>query len=437
MSTSSALSTVGARPATAALRAAAAAVPLATPIAHEGAVRACAVIFETDFRLCLITCDALIIPPRVLAEVTAAVASAAAVRPEHVLCCATHSHHLPSTLDFLGCRPDEAWCDAMRDAMIGAARAAGAALDQPGAEAACRAEIHYAETQEATVGRNSRILLKDGMVGWYGYHKDDMVRPTGPYDPDIPVLAVRRPDGRMVSLLFAVAVHNIGSLTPGVHSAGFLGLAAQALESRHGGVGIFLPGAFGSSHNRTHECSGVPAAEAVHRVVAAVEEGLENTRRLAAPTLRALRREFVYRTRIPDEAREEAAVRAYAEKYLGAAAARHMAVFREMRAELRRHPGAERRTALHAFRLGDVAFVGVPGELFARLGLAIRRRSPFRHTHVLGLVNGEIGYIPDRAAYDLGGYQLWSGGHSQLAAGTGEALVDAALGLLEDLAADA
>ena len=59
---------------------------------------------------------------------------------------------------------------------------------------------------------------------------------------------------------------------------------------------------------------------------------------------------------------------------------------------------------LHAFRLGDVAFVGVPGELFARLGLAIRRRSPFRHTHVLGLVNGEIGYIPDRAAYALGGY---------------------------------
>ncbi len=433
MSMSSALPSGGASSAVAGLRAASAAVPVATPIAHEGEVRACAVILDAGMRLCLITCDALIIPPRVLAEVTAAAAVAAAVPPENVLCCATHSHHLPSTLDFLGCRPDVAWCDAMRDAMIAAARTAGEALGRPGAATDCRAEVLYAETQEATVGRNSRILLKDGMVGWYGYHKDDMVRPTGPYDPDIPVLAVRRADGRMISLLFAVAVHNIGALTPGTYSPGFLGLAAQELERRHGGVGVFLPGAFGSSHNRTHESSGVPAAEGVHRVVAAVEEGLGQLRPLAVPPLRALRREFIYRTRVPDEEREAAAVRAYAAKYLGAAAARQEAVFRDERAALRRHPGEERRTFLHAFRLGDVAFVGVPGELFARLGLAIRRRSPFRHTHVLGLVNGEVGYIPDRAAYALGGYQLWSGGHSHLPIGTGEAMVDAAVGMLDDL----
>jgi len=127
-------------------------------------------------------------------------------------------------------------------------------------------------------------------------------------------------------------------------------------------------------------------------------------------------------------------VSAYSRKYLGKDAEPYEAVFRGMRQELRDR-GGERTCWLQAFRLGEVAFVGVPGELFARLGLAIRRRSPFRHTHVLGLVNGEIGYIPDRAAYDLGGYQLWAGWHSHLAPGTGEALVDQAVAMLTELAA--
>lgn len=416
------------------LRAAAAAVPIATAIPHEGGLRACAVVIHAGLRLCLVSCDALIIPPRVLAEATTAIAASTSLLPEHIMICATHSHHLPCTIDIFGCRPDEPWCDAMRDAMVAAAVQASRALDAADATAATRADVLFAETQEATVGRNSRILLKDGMIGWYGYHKEDMVRPTGPYDPDIPVLAVRRPDGGMVSLVFAVSVHNIGTLTPGARSAGFLGLAAQELGRRHGGVGIFVPGAFGSSHNRTHETSGVPGPEAVHRVVAAVEEGLAALRPLDIPSIQSLRREFRYRIRTPDEAREEAAVQAYATKYLGSTAERQMAVFRQMRAEVTAHAGEERRCFLHAFRLGDVALVGVPGELFARLGLAIRRRSPFRHTYVLGLCNGEIGYIPDRAAYDLGGYQLWAGWHSPLAVGTGEALVDEAVDLLGELA---
>jgi len=411
---------------------AAAAVPLATTIAHEGQVRACALALDAGQRLCLVTCDALTIPPRVIFEATEAIVTATALPADRLLLCATHSHSLPCTIDFLGCRPDPAWCDAMRDAMVAAAVQAGRRLDEPGGDD-LRAEMSFGETQEATVGRNSRILLKDGMIGWYGYQKSDMVRPTGPYDPDIPVLAFRRPGGALVSLVFAVSVHNIGTLTPGARSPAFLGLAAQELEKRYGGVGIFVPGAFGSSHNRTHESSGVPGPESVQRVVAAVEEGLAAAEPMTVDGIPSLRREFRYRVRTPDEGKEAAAVSAYSRRYLGEAAATYETVFRTMREEMRAQAG-ERGCWLQAFRLGEVALVGVPGELFARLGLAIRRRSPFRHTYVLGLANGEIGYIPDRAAYDLGGYQLWAGWHSHLAPGTGEALVDQAVAMLGDLA---
>ena len=51
-------------------------------------------------------------------------------------------------------------------------------------------------------------------------------------------------------------------------------VAAMEDERRHGATTLFLPGAFGSTHNITYKNSGVPAAECVHRVVDAVEEAL-------------------------------------------------------------------------------------------------------------------------------------------------------------------
>ena len=71
--------------------------------------------------------------------------------------------------------------------------------------------------------------------------------------------------------------------------------------------------------------------------------------------------------------------------------------------------------------IGDVALVGVPGEFFTVLGQEIKRRSPFRYTYVFELANDYIGYIPDQAGFDRGGYQTWTGLHSFLERGTGEA----------------
>ena len=75
----------------------------------------------------------------------------------------------------------------------------------------------------------------------------------------------------------------------------------------------------------------------------------------------------------------------------------------------------------------------VEGYALTLLGLAIKRRSPFRHTVVVELANDYIGYIPDKEACALGGYQVWTGFHSFVAKGTGEMMVDEAVGLLAAL----
>ena len=107
--------------------------------------------------------------------------------------------------------------------------------------------------------------------------------------------------------------------------------------------------------------------------------------------------------------------------------------FRAMRKELAPQQGQSRKTWLQAIRIGDIAIVGVPGEFFTVLGQEIKRRSPFRYTYVFELANDYIGYIPDRAAFDLGGYQTWTGLHSFLEPGTGEAIVAESIKLLDRL----
>jgi hypothetical protein len=42
----------------------------------------------------------------------------------------------------------------------------------------------------------------------------------------------------------------------------------------------------------------------------------------------------------------------------------------------------------------------------------VKRRSPFRYTCVVELANDWIGYVGDRKAYKLGGYQVWMGLHN-------------------------
>jgi hypothetical protein len=83
--------------------------------------------------------------------------------------------------------------------------------------------------------------------------------------------------------------------------------------------------------------------------------------------------------------------------------------------------------------IGDIAIVGVPAELFTGLGMEIKRRSPFVNTFIAELSNDWIGYLPDREAHRLGGYQVWTGLHSYAEPGTGERLADEAVGILEEL----
>ncbi|MHC4404537.1 MAG: hypothetical protein ACYTG0_33195, partial [Planctomycetota bacterium] len=333
---------------------------------------------------------------------------------------ATHTHHAPSTIRVHGYGCDETFLKRLKGAIVTAVAEASARRAE--------ATFHFHEGKEETVGQNSRLQLADGSIYWIG-PRDDAVGPTGPFDPDLPVLAFGDPAGRPVALIFNHSTHTIGTLAGNVRSPSFYGLAAQRLELERGGVACFLEGASGSTHRLD-----VSAKEATERIRLAVLDALDKAKPQKVEKVAACRRPFTFKIRTFDEAAEDRAVVEYCAKRAGGRADSIVEVFRTMRKELAPRQGEEQTTWLQAMRIGDVAVVGVPAEFFTKLGLDIKRRSPVEHTYVAELANDWIGYTPDRKAHELGGYQVWTGLHSYAEPGTGERIVDEVVDMLGELA---
>jgi len=88
---------------------------------------------------------------------------------------------------------------------------------------------------------------------------------------------------------------------------------------------------------------------------------------------------------------------------------------------------------LRVLRLGDVALVTQPTELYCQFALDIRRRSPARHTVTTAQTNGHGGYCPTVYSLLTGGYSGEAIYWTRLEAGAGYKLVDEAARLLRQL----
>jgi neutral ceramidase len=390
---------------------------------QEGELRASALVLADEHggKVALVACDVLMVNRDVLDRAARRIEQATKVPFDHILINATHTHHAPTTATIHGYTREEGFTRQVEEKILEAVIKANSRL--------APVTFLFRLGEESSVGNNSRLLLGDGTIYWVG-SRDDAIRPTGPFDPELPVLGFRRNDGKLECILFNHSTHTIGTHKPGVRSPSFYGLAAQSIEKERGGTVIFFEGASGSTHNLD-----VSTPEATHRIEDAVVLALDAARPRPAERVQSAKKEVAVKVRRFDEAADERAVTVYCSKRIrdATAAERVIATFRAMRKEVAPRQGETIKTWVQAVSIGDVAFAGVPGEFFTVLGQEIKRRSPFRYTYVFELANDYVGYIPDKAGYDRGGYQTWTGLHSFLERGTGELIVDEAVGLLERL----
>jgi neutral ceramidase len=402
---------------------------------QEGKLRAAAMVIEGDgIKLCIVSCDILFFRRDIIDEVGRKIESELGIPFNNILISATHTHYAPSTHKSFGVSLDDPFVKRLKEAIFLAVSEADKKL-----KTASNAQMYFWLGQEATVGQNSRMLLSDSTIFWAG-RKDDAIRPSGTFDPELPVIAFKSKDEKLVGVMFNHSTHTLGSRKEGMRSPAFYGLAAQEMEEELGGTFLFLLGAHGSIHDLNNSTD-----EKVFRIKQAVKDALKKAQKREISKLVSVKEEFEFRVREFNEEEEENAVSYYCRHRFGnfpdiwpswtrtADIEAQITAFRDRRHELAPHQGEVRKSWLQVMVIGDVAIVGVSGEPFNDLGLEIKRRSPFRYTYVVSLANDHIGYIPDKKGFELGGYQLWSGWISFVSKGTGEAIVDRATQILSEL----
>jgi hypothetical protein len=304
------------------------------------------------------------------------------------------------------------------------------------ADAAAKPALLAAGTAEQPgLAFNRRFHMKDGSVRFNpGPMNPDIVRPAGPTDPQMGIIAVRpAADAKPAAAVVNFALH-LDTTGGTLYAADYPYYIEQALRETLGERFslLFATGTCGDINHVDITKKERPKSDVIGRTIAAtVRERMESLKTIAAPAL-AVRSETVdvpLQTYTPEQL-------AKAREDIPKVGLRQIPFLQEVEAykilglELR--GGRTMPLEVQVFRLSrDVAIVCLPGEVFVELGLAIKQASPFATTLVVELSNDCPEYIPTRKAFTEGSYETVN---SQIASGGGERLVEAAVRLLKALA---
>jgi hypothetical protein len=294
-----------------------------------------------------------------------------------VVLTASHTHSGPHTRfsqTYMRERADDAYLERLRSALV--------STILQGRRNARPAEVAVGRTR-IRENVNRRVNLPDGTHHYLPHEKNLYPQATGPVDEELGVIAIR--DARTRKPIATIVNYTAHALTIGnykwVVSADYPGVLAQELSSLTGGPAMFTQGACGNVH---------PIG---------FEKGPERMKELGHSLAQAaytVWRDLTYSAGAPVAYAEEDVELPTQEKFM-------------TQEKFRWHPkykGLKSRTgSVHAARLGDVILVGVPGELFVEIGLAIKKRSPAPYTYILYNTNAYLSYIPIPKAYEEGGYE--------------------------------
>jgi neutral ceramidase len=390
----------------------------------------------------LVSCDIISMPAAFTAAARARIERETGIPGAHVMISATHTHTgaLPMAGPTRYTLEGESLALAQRYAALVPERIAEAVAR---ANAALRpARVRTATGQEPTLTFNRRFLMTDGTIGWNpGKRNPRIVRPSGPIDPEVPVVWLEDEKGAPIAAHVNYALH-LDTVGGTQVSADYPYTLARTLGD------VFGPGletlfTIGAAGNLNHidvstarPQKGHGEAARIGSVLAgAVLKALWTAEPAAGATLQTASTRVALRVRESTAADLEWA-RTTAATFGRKDAAPFIDLVRAFRiSDTAARAGRPYETEVQVITLGsDVAWVALPGEIFTELGLAIKLASPFRHTVIVSLANEALGYVPHRKAYAEGAYEVVS---ARVAEGSGEKLADEAIALLLKLHATA
>jgi len=401
-------------------------------------LKAKAVVFQQGAtRAALVVSDLLGMPQSMSSEVRALAAKRTGIPAANIAITATHTHTGPlfagerarvfseQAAAKFGTDPLAAvkYPEALRDKLVEVIAAAQSRVSP--------AAMEFVLARDDRLSFNRRFHLKDGSVRFNpGVLNPEIVRAAGPIDPDLPFLLFTKDKKPVGSLsVFAMHLDTVGGTE---YSADYPGHLAGELRREFGEefISAFGTGTCGDinhidvSGQRQYTARLIGQQLAIDILSARSRVALDRP----ALSVTSARLSLPLRSVSAEQA-------ASAQANMPKVGTNDLPFLEQVEAvttlDLVRR-GATLDTEVQVLRLNpDVAIVLLPGEVFADLGLAIKRRSPFKHTLVIELSNDNPAYIPTEQAFKEGSYETVN---SRIAPGGGERLVETAIQLLNDIA---
>jgi Neutral/alkaline non-lysosomal ceramidase, N-terminal len=410
---------------------------------HDPLMAKALVIGDGKTSAAVVCCDLIGIGPEVAAKARLLIAEQTKIPGEHVMLTATHAHTGPMywgalrsylrarAIEKNGSDPHEPIDYSDFVARKVAEAVAAAALD------AKAAKLSAGVAERTGLSFNRRFHMKDGKVQTNpGKLNPNIVRVAGPIDPDVGILLFRaaKGDKPLASLtVFALHLDTVGGTE---YAADYPYYLAERLKREHGDrfVSLFGNGTCGDinhvdvTHDRPQKGHG--EAERIGNALADTVIELMPKLRVVDKVHLAVASQTVaaetpqYSVERVEQAKDDMAK-------IGTRETPFLEQVETCRILNIAERGGKLPLEVQVIRIADdVAIVGLPGEVFVELGLAIKRASPFATTLVIELANDDPAYIPTKKAFAEGSYETVN---SCVTPGAGEALVEAATKLLDEL----
>ena len=268
------------------------------------------------------------------------------------------------------------------------------------------------------IGINRREKTPDGRI-ILGNNYD------GPVDREVGIARIEDIEGNPIACLVNFATHPVAQTSQQrAISAGFSGKMARVVEGLTGAYCLFLQGAAGNINpvagfrrpdqrpedlHKPSDSLGIRLGCEAVRVWETISIGEAQGLNIASKAIslpRYMYGDLKSAKQLDGEFDQELKTRNLSEGQRYWTELRQSRVREAIRSHQTGVPLDPVETELQAWRIGDLAFVSVPAEIFTENGTLVKNQSSFDHTFFVGYANGSIGYVPTVDAYPEGGYEV-------------------------------
>jgi sugar phosphate isomerase/epimerase len=398
------------------------------------------VLRQGDESAALVFCDIIGLSLDVTSRVRRQAAEKTGIPASNILIAATHTHTGPLYFgalrkhfhDLAVARYGSDPCEKVDYPSELVAKLVKVITQAQAAAKPVRLEAGVAEQQGLSFNR--RFHMKSGTVRFNpGVLNPDIVRPAGPIDPEVGIVFFRKADsGRAAAALVNFALH-LDTVGGSLYAADYPFHLEQSLRATFGKefVLLFGTGACGDINHIDVTKKERLKTDYIGKTLAETVNAKAGRLKAVAEPALAVRSEIV-QTLLQRYGPQKVAWARENIKKVGTSELpflEQVEAYKILAVEMRR--GETMPIEVQVFRLSrDVAVVGLPGEVFVDLGLAIKRASPFPTTLIIELCQDAPGYIPTKKAFAEGSYETVN---SRIAPGGGEMMAEAAVRLLKAL----